>query len=202
MTQLKPTDAHHHGNLKEALVAYTLCAADAGILYDLSVRKAARDLGVSPGAAYRHFPDKDALMRTVAARGFDALADAFETAVPFESTAQTAKDARERFVHLALAYTEFARTRTQLWRLMFGPLGLAPDPTTQRPATYDWLRKCLGELAEFNIIAHPHPEHQFFAWSAIHGLSDLRNSPAIGGQTNETSVQRQCTLIIAALADG
>lgn len=200
MTQTKPADAHHHGNLKEALVSYTIVAADEGALAELSVRKAARDLGVSPGAAYRHFPDKDALMRTVAARGFDALADAFETAVPFASTARTAEEARARFRRLALAYTTFARSRTELWRLMFGPLGHAPAPPSNRPSTYDWLGKCLAELAGFGIIAEPQPEHQFFAWSAIHGLSDLQNSPAMGGRTGEASVDRHCAMIIAALA--
>lgn len=199
MKQTKPSDAHHHGNLKEALVSYTLSAADEGILSELSVRKAARDLGVSPGAAYRHFPDKDALMRTVAARGFDALADAFEKAVPFESTVQTADEARDRFTSLARAYTEFARTRTELWRLMFGPLGLAPTSTSDRPSTYDWLAKCLAEMAEFDIIGEPQAEHQFFAWSAIHGLSDLQSSPAIGGQPSETPVEQQCAFIIDAL---
>lgn len=201
MTQTKPTDAHHHGNLKEALVSYTLSAADEGALSELSVRKAARDLGVSPGAAYRHFPDKDALMRTVAARGFDALADAFEKAVPFKSSAKTADEARARFVRLAMAYTEFAQTRTELWRLMFGPLGLAANSQTDRPSTYDWLAKCLGDLVEFDLIVKPQAEHQFFAWSAIHGLSDLQNSPAIGDQPNRTSVERQCALIISALAE-
>ncbi|WP_395821230.1 TetR/AcrR family transcriptional regulator [Devosia sp.] len=200
MTQIKPTDAHHHGNLKEALVSYALSAADQGVLSELSVRKAARDLGVSPGAAYRHFPDKDALMRTVAARGFDALADAFEKAVPFESTVQSAGEARRRFARLAMAYTEFARTRTELRRLMFGPLGLAPTSKLDRPSTYDWLAKCLAELAEFGIIGEPQAEHQLFAWSAIHGLSDLQSSPAIGGQSSETSVERQCALVINALA--
>jgi AcrR family transcriptional regulator len=201
MPQTKPIDAHHHGNLKEALVSYTLSAADRGALSELSVRKAARDLGVSPGAAYRHFPDKDALMRTVAARGFDALADAFERAMPFGSQARTPEDARARFVRLALAYVEFARSRTELWRLMFGPMGLVPTPISDRPSTYDWLAKSLTELATFEIIAKPLPEHQFFAWSAIHGLSDLQNSPAIDGQSNRTSVERHCTLIICALAN-
>ncbi|MEX3013947.1 TetR/AcrR family transcriptional regulator [Gymnodinialimonas hymeniacidonis] len=200
MTETKPRNAHHHGNLKEALVTYTLSAADDGTLSDLSVRKAARDLGVSPGAAYRHFPDKDALMRSVAARGFDALADTFEAAVPFESTAKSAADARARFTRLAVAYAAFARCRTELWRLMFGPQGLAPAPISGRPSTYDWLKKCLHELAAFDVIASSRSEHHFFAWSAIHGLSDLQSSPAIVGETAEASIERQCDLIIAALA--
>ena len=200
MDQAKPRDAHHHGNLKEALVNYTLNAADGGVLADLSVRKAARDLGVSPGAAYRHFPDRDALLNAVADRGFDALAAAFEQAVPFASDARDAADARKRFSALAMAYVSFANTRTDLWRLMFGPHGVAPGKTPDRPSTYDWLGKCLAELALRGVIAPPGPEGQFFAWSAIHGMSDLQGSPALHAQPIAESVERQCALILSALA--
>jgi AcrR family transcriptional regulator len=193
-------DTHHHGNLKEALVAYALDAADRGGLSALSVRQAARDLGVSPGAAYRHFPDKDALLRTVAQRGFDALALAFEEVLPFASSARNEDDARKRFVALAMAYVDFARHRNALWRLMFGPLGLTPGRNSDRPSTYEWLEKALGELAKFGVIVPPRREHQFFAWSVIHGLSDLQGSPAIGDQLRGTLVERQCQLVISALA--
>jgi len=200
MTKTKIRDTHHHGDLKEALIAYTMCAADQGSLAELSVRQAARDLAVSPGAAYRHFPDKEALMRAVADRGFDALAEAFEKVIPFTSNAYNAEQAQKRFLGLSAAYINFARTRTQLWRLMFGPLGLTTNLDTDRPSTYQWLAKCLAELAKFGVIAPPQPEHQFFAWSAIHGLADLQSSPAIARQSHESSIERQCALVIAALA--
>ncbi|WP_175484801.1 TetR/AcrR family transcriptional regulator [Jannaschia pohangensis] len=200
MNQAKDRDTHHHGNLKEAFVSYAIAAADRGALAELSVRQAARDLGVSPGAAYRHFPDKDALMRAVAERGFDALAEVFERTVPFASTARDADHARARFEALAKAYVGFAHDRTELWRLMFGPLGLVPGSNENRPTTYGWLAKCLGELATFAVIAPPRPEHQFFAWSAIHGLSDLQNSPASRGQPRGEVVRQHCALITAALA--
>ena len=166
----------------------------------MSVRKAARDLGVSPGAAYRHFPDKDALIREVAQRGFDALADKFEITVPFSSTAKNEADARCRFHALAQAYADFARDRTDLWRLMFGPLGRATHPADARPSTYDWLAKSLDELATFGVIVSPGPEKQFFAWSSIHGLSDLQSSPAIGLELRPSLTQQQCEFIINALA--
>ncbi|MEM9248200.1 MAG: TetR/AcrR family transcriptional regulator [Pseudomonadota bacterium] len=200
MAETKPSDAHHHGNLKEALVSYTLSAADNGGLSDLSVRKAARDLGVSPGAAYRHFPDKNALLRTVASLGFDALAETFEHAVPFDSSARDAKEARARFVKLALAYSDFAHRRRELWRLMFGPLGRSPSLASGRPSTYEWLGKCLIELASFGIIKDPQPEDQFFAWSAIHGLSDLQRPPTIADPPQDALVERHCAFVIAALS--
>lgn len=201
MKKTLPRDAHHHGNLKEALILYTLSAADCGALADLSLRDAARELGVSPGAAYRHFPDKEALLRAVAQRGFDALAEAFEAVLPFASGARDAGEARTRFLALATTYVGFAHRRKDLWRLMFGPLGGGARPTVNRPSTYDWLGKCLGELEGFGLIAPFRPEHQFFAWSSIHGLSDLQASPAIAGRPTQNMIKCQCSLIIAALAE-
>lgn len=202
MVQTKAPNTHHHGNLKEALINYTLNAADSGLLADLSVRKAARELGVSPGAAYRHFPDKTALLECVAERGFDALAAAFEQAVSFESVASSAADARRRFVSLATAYVSFASTHTDLWRLMFGPLGLAPGTASDRPSTYDWLGKSLSELAHYGTIKPPESHAQFFAWSAIHGMSDLQGSPALRAKPIAAAVELQCDMILHALAAG
>ncbi|WP_162845013.1 TetR/AcrR family transcriptional regulator [Pontivivens insulae] len=202
MIQTKPSNTHHHGNLKEALVDYTLSAADKGLLADLSVRRAARDLGVSPGAAYRHFPDKNALLGSVAERGFDALAAVFEEVVPFESSARSAADARQRFIALATAYVSFANARTELWRLMFGPFGIAPGTTSGRPSTYDWLGKSLAELAHYKLIKPPESGAQFFAWSSIHGMSDLQSSPALPTQSIAASIERQCEMILRALAAG
>lgn len=199
MTTAEPRASHHHGNLKEALVAYTIAAADRGALAELSLRKAARDLGVSPGAAYRHFPDKDALMRLVAERGFDALAQGFEAAIPYAAPARDAADARRRFVALATAYADFARSRKELWRLMFGPLGLGPARRDHRPSTYDWLAKSLEELAGFGLIAPPGAEERFFAWTVIHGLSDLQGAPAIAAQPRARLIEAQCARVIAAL---
>ncbi|RED10591.1 TetR/AcrR family transcriptional regulator [Pontivivens insulae] len=201
MIQTKPRDAHHHGNLKEALVDYTLNAANEGLLADLSVRRAARDLGVSPGAAYRHFPDKNALLQSVAERGFDALAAAFEEVVPFDSVPRNAADAANRFTALAMVYVSFANERTELWRLMFGPFGMATGKTSVRPSTYDWLGKSLAELAHYELIKPPESGAQFFAWSAIHGMSDLQGSPALRAQPIAASVERQCEMILRALAN-
>ena len=169
---------HHHGALKEALLALALEAAREGTVEEMSLREASRRLGVSPGAVYRHFPDKEALMRALALRGFDMLAEGFEAAVPWGSRAAGPEDAVARFEALAGAYAAFSAAHYGLWRLMFGPhgAGLVPEG---RPSAFAWLEKALGELHGTGVIARPGPEDARFAWAAIHGLSDLRASPAV-----------------------
>jgi AcrR family transcriptional regulator len=57
---------YHHGNLKEALIDATLRMVEESGVEKVSVREAAKRAGVSPGAPFRHFPNRTALMTAVA----------------------------------------------------------------------------------------------------------------------------------------
>ncbi|HLU92147.1 MAG TPA: helix-turn-helix domain-containing protein, partial [Pedomonas sp.] len=65
---------YHHGNLQEELIATALEMLEAQAEGNISLRELARRVGVSPNAAYRHFPDKEALLAALAAEGFQRLA--------------------------------------------------------------------------------------------------------------------------------
>ena len=55
---------YHHGDLRRVLIEAALqLAAEGG---EVSVREAARRAAVSPGAPFRHFSNRDALMAAVA----------------------------------------------------------------------------------------------------------------------------------------
>ena len=57
--------AYHHGDLRRVLIDAALQLAAEGA--EISVREAARRAAVSPGAPFRHFPSRDALIGAVAA---------------------------------------------------------------------------------------------------------------------------------------
>lgn len=57
---------YHHGNLRAALIAEALTLAAESGIDSVSVREVTRRAKVSPGALFRHFPDKKALMTAVA----------------------------------------------------------------------------------------------------------------------------------------
>lgn len=57
---------YHHGDLRRVLIDAALQLAGEGGPDAVSVREAARRAGVSPGAPFRHFPSRDALMQAVA----------------------------------------------------------------------------------------------------------------------------------------
>ena len=57
---------YHHGDLRRVLIDAALELVGEGGPEAVSVREAARRAGVSPGAPFRHFPSRDALMQAVA----------------------------------------------------------------------------------------------------------------------------------------
>src|SRR5439155_919554 len=62
-----PPKPYHHADLKRVLIDAALLLAEEGGAEAVSVRAAARRAGVSPGAPFRHFPSRVALMTAVAA---------------------------------------------------------------------------------------------------------------------------------------
>ncbi|QWG17336.1 TetR/AcrR family transcriptional regulator [Bradyrhizobium sediminis] len=101
---VEPPKPYHHGDLKRVLVEAALELAEAGGAEAVSVREAARRAGVSPGAPFRHFPSRNALMAAVAAeaqRRFRAEIDAALAEAP-------AGDPLARFRALGLAYLRWA----------------------------------------------------------------------------------------------
>jgi len=107
-------ERYHHGDLKEALVAAAFRILDAESLEAVTLRRLAREAGVSHAAPYHHFADLDSLLAAVAARGFDVLRDAMTT-----RTAECGPEPFRRLQAAGTAYVAFAVTRPELFRLMF-----------------------------------------------------------------------------------
>lgn len=69
---------YHHGNLVEELVAATVAIIEERGVENVSVREAAKRAGVSPGAPFRHFRSKTALMTAVAEQAMSRLTESVE----------------------------------------------------------------------------------------------------------------------------
>lgn len=69
---------YHHGDLRRSLVAAALQLVEEQGLEAVSVREVARRVGVSPGAPFRHFENRTALLTAVAEEAQDRLLQAVE----------------------------------------------------------------------------------------------------------------------------
>src|SRR5215213_6532359 len=73
-------DGYHHGDLRNAFMRAALALVEQRGVNGFSMREAAREIGVSPSAAYRHFQDKDALLAALAEEGDARMAAAMRAA--------------------------------------------------------------------------------------------------------------------------
>src|SRR3984957_17194546 len=107
--------SYHHGYLRRVLIDAAAQLAEEGGAEAVSVREAARRAGVSPGAPFRHFPSRDALMTAVAEeaqRRFRAEIDVALATAP-------AGDPLARFRCFGLAYLRWAMRNPPPFEILF-----------------------------------------------------------------------------------
>jgi AcrR family transcriptional regulator len=107
--------AYHHGDLRRALVRAALQLVRRRGAEGFTLREAARRVGVSQTAPYRHFPTKEALLAAVAEEGFRALHRRLE-----EVTGQAGPEPRLRLRAQGLATFDFYVADPARFRVMFG----------------------------------------------------------------------------------
>ncbi len=172
--------SYHHGDLRNALVEEALRLIARRGVESFSLREAARSLGVSPTAAYRHFADKDALLGAVASEGFARLAAAMEQAVArLKAPPGSAARAAAAMLAVGEAYVDFALRHPSHFRVMFGPwlkrsADCEPDPSSTGKNAYQLLIDALDALVASGAIR---PEAragaEIGAWTGVHGFASL-----------------------------
>ena len=77
-TARKERASYHHGDLRRELIESTLEIVGEVGVRGFSVAEAARRTGVSSGAPFRHFADRDALLAAAGVAAFGQLEHAYE----------------------------------------------------------------------------------------------------------------------------
>jgi AcrR family transcriptional regulator len=161
---------YHHGNLRSALVEAGIALLEQGNNADFSLREAARAVGVTVNASYRHFSTKDELMCAIAAEGFRRFS------LALLKGAGTGKDARKRLLGSGRAYVQFARQHPALFRLMFSRFSAGQKGEELSEAAqlaYHPLKSAMATLLQQDINSSAVALASIRAWSAAHGLAFL-----------------------------
>ncbi len=164
-----PAKKYHHGDLRDGLIEAGMRMLEGRKSKDLGLREVAREVGVSATAVYRHFPDKQALLRAVAARGF-AMMGALQV------EAATGRTGRAAFVAVGEAYVRFALRYPAVFRLMFSsapPRDLFTMPLEELSLPLRLLR---GQVATTLPPELGEPAQKIAAiraWALVHGLAVL-----------------------------
>ncbi|MFD0883957.1 TetR/AcrR family transcriptional regulator [Streptosporangium algeriense] len=137
----------------------------------VTLRAVGARAGVTRGAPYRHFPDKDSLLTTIATEALDRLADQVQ-AVRTDSRLPPA----DRLQHALSALMAIGRHQPHLYRLMFAsPAG---DPAAIHAATQAADRAMDGFLAIVGDLIGAQHARQFAALllTSAHGITDMEAS--------------------------
>jgi AcrR family transcriptional regulator len=177
----RPRDAYHHGDLRNALVASAVRLVERDGPGAFSLREAARDVGVSANAAYRHFEDKSALMMAAAAEGFARLAKRMMRAMDrAREGASAQRNSIARFKAVGRAYVEFAVENPELFRLMFSESAKgclrasAPKQDRAAPTPWEILGMSLDALVHDGVLPAAGREGaELKAWTVVHGFALL-----------------------------
>jgi len=162
-------NAYHHGELRQALLEAAEALLEKNGPTGLSLRKLGRQLGVTPGAPYRHFEDKDALLAALATVGFQRLRQTMLGAQ------EGALDAEDRLRRAGVGYLEFASKHPELFRLMFGwmPAREAPELNESGGAAFAVLEETLAACEGEGLLSTSTREAGLLAWSSVHGAAFL-----------------------------
>jgi len=172
-TTTRPT--YHHGDLRNALIDAGAKLAEQGGPTAVGVRAAARQVGVTPTAAYRHFANAEALQGAVKERAFDVLAEGMRAEMAtLEPSGDAAEDAVRRLYAIGRAYLRVALAEPGLFRTAFGEERGSPATARETDASFLMLSRGLDDLVEAGYLpAERRPLAEFAAWSAVHGLARL-----------------------------
>jgi AcrR family transcriptional regulator len=164
---------YHHGHLEAALVDAGEAAARDGGAGAVTLRELAKSVGVSPAAAYRHFPSLDHLVAAVSQRARERLAArmiAARDALPDDGGPEAGW---ARFLATGRAYVAFGTSEPRLFETAFAPCP-APPRRADDPAAWDVLVGALDALeARGAITDERRTDAPLIAWSAVHGLASI-----------------------------
>ncbi|MFE1591987.1 TetR/AcrR family transcriptional regulator [Nocardia sp. NPDC058705] len=157
--------AYHHGDLAAALVEAGLELTRSGGPDALTIREVTRRVGVTPNAAYRHFPDRQALLRAVSA----AIESRMAAAMVRSPTAP-----RASLRSVGLGYIGFALTEPGWFAVAFFGVGdTSPESVVDSPA-YLALADALDMMVHIGDLAPAaRPGATWSCWSTVHGFAEL-----------------------------
>ena len=191
----KAQQPYHHGNVKEALIREAIKFIEADQLGALSLRRLAREVGVSPSAVYNHFPDKNALMLAIKIRLYEQFNSYFE------NRCHEQDDAIMALLDMCLAYYHFAREQPARFQILFSST-LPMEWSTQELVDVSCrnivrLRELV--LAIYEQYKIPCGEEDvvnttLLVWAQLHGIISLKNSGGIQAAVTYQAWPAACAL--------
>jgi len=203
-----PRDSYHHGSLRDALVAAALELIEANGVEQLSLREAAKKAGVSPGAPFRHFPTKAALLTAVA----EQAAERLHAEVELGLANSAGQPALLRFAAIGEAYLNWTARHPTHFQVVSQRQLLDADAPARLAPYNDMIRARMHALLNEAFADTPAaldrlPALQLLGRALVYGLSRMRvdgHFPEwdLGHASAPVAVRQTFVLFIELLAAG
>lgn len=200
--------SYHHGDLRNALARAAAELAATGGPDAVTIRGAAREVGVTPTAAYRHFANQSDLLEAARALAMDGMVAAMgERLAEVPAGGDPVTRALERLWSTGRGYIRFALEEPGIFRTCFtGQLRFPSEPAPEDPAPYALLGEMLDELVAVGWLAPAdRPGAEAGPWAAVHGLALLLVDGPLKDLTpaeREDAIERTLELTTRGLATG
>ena len=193
---------YHHGSLRQTLIDAAVQLAKENGPESVSVREAAKRAGVSPGAPFRHFDSKTALMTAVAEQAMSK----FRTEIANALAKVASRNPIDRLLAIGMAYLHWAFQNPTQFQIVSTRSLLNWDASESLARDNDAVRSMLEEtlfeaqkqdlLKSANVA-----ETQIAARALVYGLARMHidgHFPqwAGAGQTGEQTTQCVLKLFI------
>lgn len=164
--------APRSGELREALIDHGIRILEAEGPAALSMRRVARELGVSSTAPIYYFPTSADYLAAIAVKGFRIQYEARSRSL------RARQDPARRLFEVMLVKLQFAIDHGALFQLMYGPAipekRKYPELRIAALNTYQLLEACVRDyLATRNVPRERVEAAVYTAWTACHGVASI-----------------------------
>ena len=195
-TSARPS--YHHGNLREELLRCAFKMLESEGADAITIRAVARAAGVAHSAPVNHFPSKQALLTSLAASIFHALAEEVTNAL--EAGTMKYPDLIRTFANTV---AQFALAHPNRYRLLWRR-DLLDDHDSELSAAMDRIYGLLIEkLGQDKRVRKTSVETRAIAlWSMVHGYVTMRLDGNFIEKNDETSGMPRQDAIVEAILEG
>lgn len=201
---------YHHGDLRNALAEAAAKLAQSGGPGSVTVRAAARSVGVTPTAAYRHFAGHEDLLAAAKEQCMErlgAVVHAKLTELP--PVGDPVQHALRNLLAAGRAYIMFALEEPGIFRTCFSQGGSVldkePSEYVGQTNAFGILVGLLDELVEVGYMApERRPMAEIAAWATVHGLAHLMlDGPLrdVADEAKEEAITRACVIMARGFGD-
>ena len=163
--QTPETRPYHHGDLRRVLLDAALQLAAEGA--EVSVREAARRAAVSPGAPFRHFPNRNALMAAVA----EEAQRRFRVEIEAALAEVTSADPLARYRAFGIAYVRWAMHNPAHFEIIstgrYFAYGSSAELTRDNAELVALSERMLAEAASQGLLQSPDLKRILIAGRAL-----------------------------------